>query len=106
MKQLANISVLYVTLYGEIYTKYNEFFQALSPRADVGMTTFRTKKRSLRENSVHPAISVSNVKLAGDVDPAAVVAAFKVESYYKTFFFSKIETIHNLVNFRLIIIVL
>jgi hypothetical protein len=52
----------------------------LSPRVEVGVSALKQKKRRFREDNSQVMIApvVCDVKLDGDVDPAAVVAAFKV----------------------------
>ena len=52
----------------------------MSPRVEVGMSALKLKKRRFREDNAPVMIApvVCEVKLEGDVDPAAVVAAFKV----------------------------
>jgi hypothetical protein len=46
----------------------------------VGVSALKLKKRRFREDNVPVMVGpiVCDVKLEGDVDPAAVVAAFKV----------------------------
>ncbi|KDR13965.1 hypothetical protein L798_11923, partial [Zootermopsis nevadensis] len=53
--------------------------EALSPRVEVGVSALKQKKRRFREDNSALLIApvVCDVKLDGDVDPAAVVAAFK-----------------------------
>ncbi|PNF26510.1 Lysine-specific demethylase 5A [Cryptotermes secundus] len=53
--------------------------EALSPRVEVGVSALKQKKRRFREDNSPVLIApvVCEVKLDGDVDPAAVVAAFK-----------------------------
>uniref|UniRef100_A0A1B6DAW0 [histone H3]-trimethyl-L-lysine(4) demethylase n=1 Tax=Clastoptera arizonana TaxID=38151 RepID=A0A1B6DAW0_9HEMI len=50
----------------------------LLPRVEFGVNSFKKKRSPKEGSSIHPVISVSNVRLAGDVDPAKVVAAFKI----------------------------
>ncbi|GFG38653.1 hypothetical protein Cfor_01675 [Coptotermes formosanus] len=54
--------------------------EALSPRVEVGVSALKLKKRRLREDNAPVMVApvVCDVKLEGDVDPASVVAAFKV----------------------------
>jgi hypothetical protein len=56
----------------------------LSPRVEVGVSALKLKKRRFREDNAPVMIApvVCEVKLEGDVDPAAVVAAFKVSKGY------------------------
>ncbi|XP_069693074.1 lysine-specific demethylase 5A-like isoform X2 [Periplaneta americana] len=53
--------------------------EALSPRVEVGVAALKQKKRRFRDDNspVAAAPVVCDVKLDGEVDPAAVVAAFK-----------------------------
>jgi hypothetical protein len=56
----------------------------LSPRVEVGVSALKQKKRRFREDNSPVMIApvVCDVKLDGDVDPASVVAAFKVSEEY------------------------
>jgi hypothetical protein len=58
----------------------------LSPRVEVGVSALKLKKRRFREDNAPVVVApvVCEVKLEGDVDPAAVVAAFKVSKDYAT----------------------
>jgi hypothetical protein len=50
----------------------------------VGVSALKLKKRRFREDNAPVMIApvVCEIKLEGDVDPAAVVAAFKVSKDY------------------------
>ena len=52
----------------------------------MGVSALKLKKRRFREDNAPVMIApvVCEVKLEGDVDPAAVVAAFKVSKDYAT----------------------
>ena len=52
----------------------------------MGMSALKLKKRRFREDNTPVMVApvVCEVKLEGDVDPAAVVAAFKVSKDYAT----------------------
>ena len=58
----------------------------MSPRVEVGVSALKLKKRRFREDNAPVVVApvVCEVKLEGDVDPAAVVAAFKVSKDYAT----------------------
>lgn len=52
--------------------------EALSPRDEVGIHTYRVKKRTLRDNNLYtPSSSISGIKLAGDINPDDVMEAFR-----------------------------
>ena len=52
----------------------------------MGVSALKLKKRRFREDNAPVVVApvVCEVKLEGDVDPAAVVAAFKVSKDYAT----------------------
>ena len=52
----------------------------------MGMSALKLKKRRFREDNTPVMVApvVCEVKLEGDVDPAAVVAAFNVSKDYAT----------------------